>query len=1447
MTANRRQAQINFLVVIILVVSITVVAGGFGASYFLRRLAVARSALREGKEALDQAQWNTAAGHLRRYLSKYPDDVEWLARYAETNLRVRPQTPERIGQAVAAYRRLLRLQPDDRRTTQELVKLYRLTRDFGEMTYVCQEWLRNHPDDAEMTLWLCKAYMAQHKADEASIILERMAADPKADEQVIVLLSEVVQTQGADGILLAKQYLDQGIEARPDSAALRAHRARLNQNHFFDSPAALQDLEAASALNTTDPWVRLIIAEVWMKRGDFDQAADHLQYLQNMDQTQMDRVGGEQDDLRLAILRAAANYSLAKGTTAEGIELANRALDELRDFRWAEFLPTAVDLYLAGQDVERAEQAIAYYREQLSTMPGSAVAAKDHLALLDAMIAAARKQPYTVINLLEPVIAARPRADLPWRLLAQAYEAVGQSRRALAVWEQILERWPHDPTANVVVLNAYIAQYRWSEALAVVRRSSVALPDNVGTALLQLKLAELRTKAITLAYRENTSDTIDDLSREVEQLRERRPDAVEIYTLQAFIDIYKNQPDVALERLKTAVENSGNSLLAQMQLVELCMQLDRKDEALQATHAAIQQHPDKALPVLMLAYLQRSAEQVDEARKTLEAAAEQLSGPEKLKVQIMLGRLLLSGADRTAGIDLLRGLAEQNPTHVRVRHYLLSLPEIQAAPLERDRLIGQIRGIEGERGLVWRLEQAKAWLRSPHDAARQKEILELLNWCIHEDPEWPEPTIVLTNLYESTGQDAEFEAVCRDFLNRQPQATEVSERLLSLLERQQRYTEAWNLLRRLPEPFMKASPHRAWIAIKCNQFDEAIDALQMRVEANPQDAVSLATLAQLLYMHRRQADAALALLDRALAINPGLTVAVSNRVSILHNEGRDDEVIAFLDAEVARRTDFQAHFLRAAFYETIKKPELAERDYLQLVSLNEQPVKSYEYLGQFYIRTGRVEEAIQAWDTGLQRDPANADLLRLMLKVLLSRSSAAERERGRQLLEDMLRRLPDDPDLLYEQANLLLQNRTLKSIQDAATVLERVVALNPRHITAWMRLIDLARRQADSDRLAKLVSAAFGSNPQSAELVLAKAQLEKDAGRFRFARSFARRAMDLDRNNITARTFLIDLDVLTGNLVAADALVKEALQLAPDNEDVQVAYAQVLNARANRDQAIRELEGFQKKRGGQKSLNILLVLAELHRMQSRFPEANLVLEQAEQLAPNDVRVILGRLKWYSSQKRYDDVVAHLASKGGPNPDSQLLYETASMLAYSGDARYHREGLRLFVQYTQTNPDSLNGFLGQAQIAQQIGEYKLAEQAYRAALEISPYQRETLNNLAWLLAFELGDPDQALDLANQGLQREPDYPYLLDTRGMIFYKLGRLAEARQDLERCISLDDARSETKASAFATLGQVLAQLNNREQAASYLEQALRLDRKNNSFPASRRAEIENLYNSLQ
>jgi len=121
---------------------------------------------------------------------------------------------------------------------------------------------------------------------------------------------------------------------------------------------------------------------------------------------------------------------------------------------------------------------------------------------------------------------------------------------------------------------------------------------------------------------------------------------------------------------------------------------------------------------------------------------------------------------------------------------------------QADALLAQLREIEGDQGVHWRMERARLSMEAPDWETQSGQIRQLLAECIRTDPGWAAPVLLLGELHERLGEAGEAEALYRRAVDMTSANVDVVARLIRLLQQQQRYTEAEAILRRLP-----ADPH----------------------------------------------------------------------------------------------------------------------------------------------------------------------------------------------------------------------------------------------------------------------------------------------------------------------------------------------------------------------------------------------------------------------------------------------------------------------------------------------------------------------------------------------------------------------------------------------------------------------------------------------------------------
>jgi len=1453
----RRRARVNVKALVILLIVAAVLAVGAFVGRSVRKRMIAGRALEAGRAALQKEDFPAACRHLKRYLSKYPDDVEVLAQYARAQLSVRPLGAANVGAAVGAYRRLLRLRPDDVFVYDQLARLYLSLGNFSDLAHVARKRLERVPGDARATLWLARALLFQGKTAEArrrlaSLVetLDRQAKDREQYVEACALLSAIAMQDGSEPARTeALEWLDRAVQYAPQSARALANRARF----YRVSPpvggrtreqmlaAAQADLARASALEPEDPLVRLILSREWMLHGRLDRAAAELEAVRRIDHKALEERFLDPSDWVVATFRQAADLSLRRRTAKQGVALADEVLGAVTDTRRRVMvLPAAVELYAAGGEAEAARRCLEEYLEK-RLLARPAAGAEENVVLLKAIVARAEGRSARVIDLLEPVVARDPSRPRLWRLLAEAYGRTDQPDRARHALQEYVRFAPEDAEAAKQLARAYIEQQDWQAARQAASRLQQLAPADV-----EAKLLRIEADLYALLEQADTRSVggLQALAKELAALRASHPESAKIRMLQAVLAVQQGRYDAAERELKSAIEQCSGTLDVELQLADLYAGKNRRDEAIEVCRAACRRHPEAAAAWIALAELQRTSKRYAAARKALQAGLQAVTEPARRRDLVLrLALLELLHGDRAAGVRLLTDQAEKDPRDVQARLLLLSLPEVRRNEAAAAKIVEQIRDIQGQGSLLWRIQQAAVWLSSSDWREKESEIVAVLTPCIEADPAWAEPALLLGRMYERLGNLDRAEAVYRRALTANPAAGEVADRLLSLLERRERFGKAKDLLHQIGAGVRPPATRTALATAGIGDLSPAIEHLKVRVAGDPQDVTSRIVLARLVYRQTSDAEQALAYLDEAQAVGSASMAITATRVAILKAEGRLAEARRLLDEAVQRSGTFEAYLLRAVCLADMGEIEQAEKDYIHLTQLG-RGGEAFGLLAYFYVETNRIAEAIATWEEGLKADPDNLSLLRGLAKGLLARQGQGDRERAAAILARLAKRLPDDPELLQLQARMLLAEGTPEARDKAQRILERVVAREPAAVEAHLELIRMALSRGDLAAARNLAVRAQGGNPNEVRILLARARVEQALRDSSMAGELAGRVLGLDPDNAEARDIFLAAALRSGRLgllEQARRWVELRLTAEPDDESLRVALARILYAMGQANLAVKQLEAYCGTPAGQQSVAALLALADLHRARADFAAAGKRIEQAAALAPDNSAVLRARIVWLAAQNRLDDVAGLVADyRGADGADPAVLVAAGRVLASSQSPQHRSEAMQLFERAATLDPRMIPAQLGSAVLAYKAGDVERAERIYRKVLAIDPNHPQALNDLAWILAEVHRDYEAALKLADKCLTLVPNNVHLRDTRGMILSHLpGRLADARKEFEKCVELTAADSPARARALLNLGRICAKLEDLERARRHLDEALRIDKQQGVFTDEERSEI--------
>lgn len=434
------------------------------------------------------------------------------------------------------------------------------------------------------------------------------------------------------------------------------------------------------------------------------------------------------------------------------------------------------------------------------------------------------------------------------------------------------------------------------------------------------------------------------------------------------------------------------------------------------------------------------------------------------------------------------------------------------------------------------------------------------------------------------------------------------------------------------------------------------------------------------------------------------------------------------------------------------------------------PVEAQTYVGRLELRAGRVEEAVEAF-----------------VAVLAARDLPA----GYATLEPLLLSAGES--------------------DTALAVARELAARHPGALPAVLALARTALRAGEEEAAVAAAERALALAPDSPEAGLLHAEALLASGDREAAIATARAAAGESQDSEVVREYALLL-AAADETAAALTAVNELLQREPDNPDALRTLA-LINFRAgNLDVAwsdFGELVGLEEHHA-----EALYYLARIAEREERYWQAIRLYTQVGEgpyllAAQQRVSIILTGLG------QPEAALEHLEGFAERNPRYalDLLLPQAQIL--SRLERYD-EAIAIYDRLLGLRPRSEPLLLSRAETKLRKGALEAALADYREAVRLRPESAAALNALGYTLADRTERYDEARELIEDALSRDPDNPAIIDSMGWVLFRLGDYEGAREHLEL------AWAELKNPEIAAhLGETLWRLGERGEAREILREA--------------------------
>lgn len=625
---------------------------------------------------------------------------------------------------------------------------------------------------------------------------------------------------------------------------------------------------------------------------------------------------------------------------------------------------------------------------------------------------------------------------------------------------------------------------------------------------------------------------------------------------------------------------------------------------------------------------------------------------------------------------------------------------------------------------------------------------------------------------------------------------------------------------------------------------EVVAALDQAIAIDPARVETYLSLSRYYTRQNKPADAEKAI-QKAISVKENSVTAYLEYGRFLTFADRASDAEAkFKKAIEIDATDVDAREALAAYYMGERQMDKAEQAYKDLVAMQENSAESRRQLADFYALVDREDDAVKVFEEILKDAPEFAQARYRLGEIYLGKK---ETEKVLEQVKKLLEINDTDAQALMLSARVKMQENNAESaIKDLEEVLKKQPSL--KSALYYMTQARLSLGQVDQARafigdLEKYHPAYYNSKLLKVQASLVANQNEmalREANELNETLKNASpgpetSAQELEELRFHAVSVHGTANLALNKLDEARADFKRVLELSPNSSNGHLNLARVELAARNHPLA---MSLFEKALSiDQKNFDALTGIVGIYSIQKQYQQAHARVDKviAEKEGQKQILPALHYLKAdvFIAEKNYQAAETELAKAIEIDESYLAAYSAyAALLVEQNQIDQAIEQYKKVVQKKESS--SIYTLIGMLEDTRE--NYGEAEQNYRKALELSPENPIAANNLAWIIAaYDKGNLDEALQLAQTTVTKNSGNPGFYDTLGWVYYKKGLFPTAVEQLKKAVALDEAeaarRGETPNPAYRVrLGMALASAGDKPNAKREAEIALK--RENNLSP---------------
>lgn len=1355
----------------------------------LQHTRIKNKSLKIGLESYNECNWKRSAANLGRYLALCPTDVNIFLKYADAQLHIRPCGEENIKQAIAAYRTVIRNDNNNKVAVEQLMNLYLRIDAAQEAENIGFRYLKSNKDYNIQTIYAV-SLINQRKYEPAANILKTILSQSPNTITAYIAMAKLSQTDIEGHFGVYNDWLSQCTKNNPLSAKafILCAAYHIDDNKYT---SAEKELEIAEQLDLSDADTRIDLAIQFYRIENISKAKENLEIIKKC-------CPG-----KLSLWNIFAKIALYENNKTVMNQVADEGMLSLQKDPW-DFMPIAAELKIRAGNLTEANKYIE--RLKLNETEPSAI------KWLEGLLAQAKGKDYEAIRNWK--IAAKMGFDsekITPELLNSLLRA-GDEESALTLLRQKAIEQPERYRWHFLLARLAFEQQKFSEALAHSQTAMSLRPNFVEPFILNVKIRMYLPQGTDeIPKCENYKNIYEQLTK----INFPGNNNIEIELLKFACSLECGEFEKSQKILSELQKIDPNLIEVEMASIEFCVAKNLTDDAILKLNKLIDKYPQNIMPITYLIELLIQENKRYQCESIINNAILRIDDMQnKRKLVLILANIYKDMNEKTKELGFLVQTLQKMPDDIPIRKELFDLYMEDTQLAKAQFVIDEVKELEGIEGKQWKYLQAKLWSADVYFENHYSQIITMLQENLSINPYDNASRLLLANVYEKASENQMALITYRAALNQRPYDINIKTRIIDNLFKIKEYDTAESLLdETIKQDYVNGNVLKLNLRnlLRQNRISEAIEFIE-KIDVPEENKKSLNLLNACLKIKLKDYDGARKILDIILQQDPYSFQVKSLLVELNICTNNFGDAIDLCNQMATQNKNGYTLMLRGHTYSAVGKIENAQKDYDDAAALEPNNADVFEARGFFYRSIGKFENAFNDLEKAYQLQLSNIDIVKYMLNSLADMNSPADVWKCQQLLKHALSNYPEDPELLWYKARLLVAENKPPSLLRAENILEDVTKNNPKFSSGWSLLAEIYLNEDKTNKAMNTILEGLKNCGNDKILLVLKAKSEM---------------------RISPEMAILTLEHLAKH--------------SPEDTEIALLLSDSYLSTGQNQKAIELLENYEQKSPLSQKNKIGTALAMALFKDGKNAQAWEKLNQLSTSDPNNYNISITKCQIYFLKKEWEGLKTQFTDilLYHPQAAEDCLKNIKDFLT-SSDPPPPSISEYLIREILKYKPEYPAALLMLAINLQNNKQYEQAAEIYQKLLKIDKDNKIAINNLAWIYCESYNKYRDALELADYGLKLHPDYASLRDTRGLIFYRFGDFQKASEDFLESMQLNDKKASSYVISMFHLGLTLNKTGDCKNAYTYIEKAITLNQIQGGLNTNEVAEAQNILTFL-